>query len=256
MKIIIIGAGRMGLWFYKYFSSKNQETYFYDSDLKRVSELKEKGFMYRDIRDIKGFDVVFCSTNMKSIPHIIESVKNSGFENYFTEISGLKEPIVRNLTALKKPISVHPLFGPGAKKAVGKKIIHVPVKDKEGEYKTVKELFPEMEVVTMSAEEHDALVTRTIQLVQLLSMIYNRLSVEGDWGSSQKMMKFVESVSLYNSDELIKEIFELNKHTKELEKNVQEVLNEINSGDYRIMKKNYFEDLYNKAYKIMEEDNM
>ncbi|MGC9211381.1 MAG: hypothetical protein ACP5FU_04425, partial [Nitrososphaeria archaeon] len=97
---------------------------------------------------------------------------------------------------------------------------------------------------------------RTIQLVQLLSMIYNRLSVEGDWGSSQKMMKFVESVSLYNSDELIKEIFELNKHTKELEKNVQEVLNEINSGDYRIMKKNYFEDLYNKAYKIMEEDNM
>ena len=256
MKIIIIGAGRMGLWFYKYFSSKNHETYFYDSDEKKVSELKGKGFRYSGIDKLNFFDMIFCSTNIKSIPSIIETVKGSGFKGYFVEISGLKGPIMNNLMKLEKPISVHPLFGPGAKTAKGKKIIHVPVKEREEEYKTVKQLFPEMEIATMSPDEHDNIVTHTIQLVQLLSMIYNRLGVDGDWGSSQKMMKLVESVSLYGSDELVKEIFELNPHTEELEESVKETLNKIYNGDYKIIKKEYFEDLYNKAYKIMEEDMM
>ncbi|MGC8600378.1 MAG: hypothetical protein ACP5LX_04930 [Nitrososphaeria archaeon] len=253
MKIIIIGAGRMGLWFYKYFTLKNHETYFYDSDSIRVSDLKEKGFRYSSIDEIKSFDIVFCSTNMKSVPGVIERVKSSGFKKYFIEISGLKTPIVKNLITLEKPISVHPLFGPGARTAKGKKIIHVPLKEKEEESAIVRELFPEMEITTISADEHDRLVTQTIQLVQLISMIYNRLAIEGDWGSSQKMMKLVESVSLYGSDELIKEIFELNPHTEELKENVMDVLKKIYSGDYTVIKKGYFEDLYKKAYKIMED---
>jgi hypothetical protein len=84
-------------------------------------------------------------------------------------------------------------------------------------------------------------------------MIYNRLAIEGDWGSSQKMMKLVESVSLYGSDELIKEIFELNPYTEELKESVMNVLKDIYSGDYTVIKKGYFEDLYKKAYKIMED---
>lgn len=253
MKIIIIGAGKMGLWFYKYFVSKGYETYFYDNDQKKVTELKEKGFRYSDMSHVNKFDAVFCSTNMKNIPSIVEMINKAGFKKRFIEISGLKGPLVKSLLTLENPISVHPLFGPGARTAKGKKIIHVPLKEKEEEYRIVKELFPEMDVITMSADEHDRLVTWTIQLVQLLSMVYNRLSVDGDWGSSQKMMKLAESVSLYGSDELIKEIFELNPHTKEMEEKVNEVLKDIYSGDYKVIKKEYFEDLYNKAYKIMEE---
>ncbi|MFP3130227.1 MAG: prephenate dehydrogenase/arogenate dehydrogenase family protein [Nitrososphaeria archaeon] len=253
MKIIIIGAGKMGIWFYKYFTSKNHETYFYDTDQVKVTDLKDRGFRYHQIDQIKNFDMVFCSTNISSIKRVIDSVKNSEFKKYFVEISGLKTPIVKSLITLEKPISVHPLFGPGARTAKGKKVIHVPLKEKEEESAMVRKLFPEMEITTMSADEHDRLVTKTIQLVQLISMIYNRLAIEGDWGSSQKMMKLVESVSLYGSDELIKEIFELNPYTEELKESVMNVLKNIYSGDYTVIKKGYFEDLYKKAYKIMED---
>jgi Prephenate dehydrogenase len=253
MKIIIIGAGKMGIWFYKYFTSKNHETYFYDTDQVKVADLKDRGFRYHQIDQIKNFDMVFCSTNISSIKRVIDSVKNSEFKKYFVEISGLKTPIVKSLITLEKPISVHPLFGPGARTAKGKKVIHVPLKEKEEESAMVRELFPEMEITTMSADEHDRLVTKTIQLVQLISMIYNRLAIGGDWGSSQKMMKLAESVSLYGSDELIKEIFELNPYTEELKESVMNVLKDIYSGDYTVIKKGYFEDLYKKAYKIMED---
>jgi len=253
MKIIIIGAGRMGIWFYKYFNFKNHETYFYDTDKVKVIDLKDKGFRYHEIDQIKDFDIVFCSTNISSIKRVIDSVKNSGFKKYFVEISALKMPIVKSLITLEKPISLHPLFGPGARTAKGKKLIYVPLKEKEEELAMIRELFPEMEITTMSAEEHDRLVTKTIQLVQLISMIYNRLSIEGDWGSSHRMMKLVESVSLYGSDELIKEIFELNPYTKELKESVMNVLEKIYMGDYTIIKKEYFKDLYTKAYEIMED---
>jgi hypothetical protein len=130
MKIIIIGAGRMGIWFYKYFNFKNHETYFYDTDKVKVIDLKDKGFRYHEIDQIKDFDIVFCSTNISSIKRVIDSVKNSGFKKYFVEISALKTPIVKSLITLEKPISLHPLFGPGARTAKGKEINSRPFKRK------------------------------------------------------------------------------------------------------------------------------
>lgn len=254
MKVLVVGAGKMGQWFYDYFSKRGFEPYFFEINKSVATELEDKGYRFGELSSADSFDAVLCSTNIKSVGDIASKLAEEGFRKPFIEISGVKLPVIESLRRLELPVSIHPLFGPGAKKLKGKRMVLVPVKDKEKELSAARSFFPEAEFIVRDAEEHDRMVSRTIQLVQLLSLIFNRLSPDEAWGTSTYMMRLVESTSLYGSENLIREVFELNPYTGELRDEVEKVLKEVFSGNQRFKKKDYFEELYRKSYEIIEGD--
>ncbi|MGC8569267.1 MAG: hypothetical protein ACP5LW_04610 [Nitrososphaeria archaeon] len=254
MKVLIIGAGRMGLWFYRRLESLGHTAELSERRRERAEELRAQGYRLYGGEGLRGYDMIISATNIGSLQEVIEGVEREGFSGPFVEIGGIKSPYFRLLSGLSYPVSVHPLFGPGASTLIGKKVILVPVKDAEREMSMARKIFEEATIVAMSPEEHDRLVLRTIQLMQLLSIIFNRIAPEEDWSVSQSLMKYVESVSLSGSEELVREMFRMNPYVEELRKEVERAVSEVFDGSFRIRERGYFERLYRKAYRMIESD--
>jgi len=189
MRVTIIGgAGRMGRWLAHYFSSRGHEVTVSDLNLDKAKALAEATgvkLAKNNVEAVKDADLVVVSTPIQVVPHVINEMASHIRKGaVVAEISSLKSNVVKTMAKIAelgvRPLSIHPLFGPGAQKLAGKKIAVIPIVDSGAEVKLAKELFPEAEIIAAGAEEHDRAMGLALSLTYFANMVFASIVGEED----------------------------------------------------------------------------
>lgn len=249
---LIVGAGGMGRWMARHLQA------YYDVWITDINKKAITGeFIEKFVKNpsYDSFKLVVSAVNLSSAVDVIRKLKGAKYAGTVIEMSSLKQGIIAEMAGLAADsVSVHPLFGPGARRLEGKTVLLVPVKDRETEAKIASSIFSGAKIVEIGEKAHDDLVTHTIQLVQILSIISSRLMVHDSdlMGTSSRMMQYVEAASLYNSSRLVGEILNSNSVSGRLFGEIRGVLDELERGSFKINENGNMRELYEKLYYAMD----
>jgi len=177
MRIAVIGAGRMGKWFAKFFLEQGLSVVVSDKDWEKLQKLREE-------LNVEIADIVKA---VKSADRIIVCVPIDNFEDVIREISIHIKPgqEVMDICSVKEnPVNImhryisntvtlgtHPMFGPGAKSIRGQNFILTPTNTKE---QTLAKDFGKWlenkgaNVFFMTPKEHDKIMSIVIGLPYFL----------------------------------------------------------------------------------------
>jgi prephenate dehydrogenase len=181
MRIAVIGgAGLMGAWFVKYFTSKGFSTVLADLRMnaaKKVAHAYGAELAYSNIHAVEGADVAFVCVPIEEIKKVVlEIAPHMRKDSIIAEISSIKNPTLEALrTSARmglKPLSLHPLFGPTADELKGGTIVVVPVVDEFAEVAYTKQLFDEAELFTSELEEHDRAMAIILSLTYFMNIAF------------------------------------------------------------------------------------
>jgi len=181
MRIAVIGgAGLMGAWFVKYFTSKGFSTVLTDLRMdaaQKVAHTYGAELAYSNIDAVEGADVVFVCVPIEEIMKVVlEIAPHMRKDSIIAEISSIKSPTLEALRTLArmglKPLSLHPLFGPTADKLKGETIVVVPVVDERAEVAYAKQLFDEAELFASEFEEHDRAMAVILSLTYFMNIAF------------------------------------------------------------------------------------
>lgn len=196
MRVTIIGgAGRMGRWLAHHFSSRGHEVTISDLNLDKAKALAETTgvkLAKSNVEAVKDANLIMVSTPIQVTPKVINEIKAHIREGAIVaEISSLKSSVVETMTKIAelgmKPLSIHPLFGPGTQKLKGKKIAVIPLIDLKTEINLTEEIFPEAETITVNAEEHDQTMALSLSLPHFINMVFASIVSEEDLKMLKKL---------------------------------------------------------------------
>ena len=221
---IIGGAGRMGRWLIRHFLSQKKDVTISDvrfEEAKRIAESYGVKLAKDNQEAVKEADLIVISTPIRVTPDLLREIAPSVKKDaVVSEISSLKSQVVPILTEMAKqnvkPLSIHPLFGPGAQKLEEERIALIPVVDPSFELKTVENLFPGAEVIVVDAEEHDRAMALTLSLPHFLNMIFASVIGEEDLNALKKLggttftLQLTLSESVMNEDPLLYSSIQMN----------------------------------------------
>lgn len=183
---IIGGAGKMGAWFAKYFLERGYEVVISDIRIDKAREVaRQVGAKVSEsnIKAVRGANLIFVSTPIDVTPRILAEVLPEIDKNaVVVEITSLKSrvlPVLRE-AALRgiRVLSLHPLFGSGAQKLSGEKIVLVPVVDPMGERELAEKIFPEAKIILVEYSVHDRTMALTLALTHFINILF--ASIIGD----------------------------------------------------------------------------
>ena len=182
--IAIVGAGKMGLWFCNYFSRKdNYNVSLYDKrkfSLEVDLDLKGKGHKITACKSldqcVKNADIVIICVPIKTTVSVINKCARIMKKGAcIVEITSVKTDIFKSL--LKIPdsltaLSIHPMFGPGAKNIHNTKILMIPIRNELKEQKLVKSMFNESKVIVIKdSKYHDRLMAIILGMVYYVNLL-------------------------------------------------------------------------------------
>jgi len=278
MKISIIGVGNMGYLFAKYFKDKF-DIYLYDINIDKAKEAAEKlKVNYYTSLSISDSDFLFLSLPIEEIKKFLEDLYYKGYKDITVcEISSIKSGIFEKLKILANKgittLCIHPLFGPGGEKLKKRKIVFIPVKDKEREEGLLKEIFKDFEIIVSSYEEHDKFMAYILSLTHIINLAFIKVLPDlkklNPLAGSTFTLQTLLSGSILNDDQsLLSSIHLNNPYTKlaledyiRILEGIMKLLNKDNKKEYeeliREVKEKYkkfstTEESYQKLYQILE----
>ncbi len=211
MKITIIGAaGRMGSWFSRYLSKNGHEVYAYDKveftpnnniHVIRKSELKDVIF---------NADALMLCVPMHSIYESIRLARYMRPSSLLIEITSIKQGIPKRLRYYSskyniRPLSIHPLFGPGADVDALNRYALVPVISAEEEYSTARSIF-KGEIITVDEDVHDRTMAYILGMVYIMNVAWLMLTdckergLLNELGGSTYRVQSILAESILNDD--------------------------------------------------------
>ena len=217
MRIIIIGSrGRLGSVLSSMFTSAGHIVVGID--------IFNAGILDQEIRD--------ADIALLAVP-IAESI---GLLKKYTpvcpiiETSSVKRPFkeFRNVV-----ISIHPLFGPLSVDEEGmNNIAFIRDISPAGSIEIVRSLFPDFNIISMTAEDHDQLAIQLQVIPYIISILSSRLMTDTDVSTrSRNALAALARVSGAQNGEVLKDTIRLNPFSKIAFTRILETLNEI-GGEY------------------------
>ncbi len=196
MKVAVIGgAGRMGRWFVKYFLDRGYEVIVSDirhDEARIFAESVRAEFVEDNVEAAKSAEIIVLSTPIEATPNILEEIALKLDPSVTVlEICSIKchvIPVLRRIAGQGiLTLSLHPLFGPGVEKIRDEKVALVPICNVVSELKIAKNLFPEMEIIVVDAEEHDKAMALTLSLPHFLNMVFASTIMDEDINALKKL---------------------------------------------------------------------
>lgn len=177
---VIGGAGRMGRWLIQYFVSEGHDVIISDirtDEAERLAKSVGVKFVKENIAAVGDADLTVVSAPIPVIPQVLMEISPCLKRNsIIAEISSLKSGIVPVLMRITdrnvKPLSIHPLFGPGAQRLEQEKVALVPLINPSSEVESVKKIFPGVEVIVVDAKEHDRAMALTLSLPHFVNIAF------------------------------------------------------------------------------------
>lgn len=176
---IIGGTGRMGQWFQQYFSSLGLKV-----------EVSGKNTKLTNKTIAETADIILISVPIADTESVLEEIiPHVKKESLLTDVTSLKLLTMKTMErAVSATLGMHPLFGPSIGDPVGQKIVFCHQKDNQY-VQFLQSLFEAsgMNVITMSADEHDYHMAYIQALTHALNLLYAKILFEQKDALSKKL---------------------------------------------------------------------
>jgi len=177
-KICIIGgAGKMGRWFSNYFVQQRGYSVFVYDTKKGYDKSSSKIVFCNSLKDcLNDADYVIISVPVGTTPTMIrECASLMKPRSTLLEIASLKKDTIKSLSKIRKsivPISIHPMFGPGAAKLNDSKILMVPVRDIKKEKRRLRSILGDAKILVINnSYHHDKLMALILGIVYYANLV-------------------------------------------------------------------------------------
>jgi len=180
MKIAILGAGKMGVWFVKFCKENGEQVILADRNKEKLARLgKELEVETGDFADaVKKADNVIICVSISAFADVVKKIAPGVREGQtVVDICSVKEQPVKIMHQYIKKglvLGTHPVFGPGSKGVRNKAYILTPTNPKEEafaeKYKTWLEKVG-ARVFIMSPKKHDELMSVVLGFPHFLGLV-------------------------------------------------------------------------------------
>ncbi len=197
MKIAILGAGKMGIWFAKFFQEKGHSIVLADRKKDKLAQLKkELNVETADFADaVRGADRVLICVSINSFEEIVKKISHAIRKGQVVmDICSIKEAPVNIMHKYLKDgliLGTHPAFGPGSSGLKHKAFILTPTNAEEQkfaeEFKKCLEK-EEARVFIMSPKHHDELISIVLGFPHFLGVVTcDTLLEKADFSETKKV---------------------------------------------------------------------
>ena len=180
MKIAILGAGKMGVWFVNFCKENGEQVILADRNKEKLARLgKELEVETGDFADaVKKADNVIICVSISAFADVVKKIAPGVREGQtVVDICSVKEQPVKIMHQYIKKglvLGTHPVFGPGSKGVRNKAYILTPTNPKEEafaeKYKTWLEKVG-ARVFIMSPKKHDELMSVVLGFPHFLGLV-------------------------------------------------------------------------------------
>jgi prephenate dehydrogenase len=180
MKIAVIGAGKMGVWFAKFFESKGYDVILADRKKEKLEAQKE---LLVDLTTslqeaVHDADQILLCVSINAMEEVVKAISPALHEGQVVmDICSIKETPVKTMHQHIKNATVlgtHPVFGPGSNGVKHKAYVLTPTNAKEQEFAEHFKQWLEKEeahVFIMTPKKHDELMSVVLGLPHFLGLV-------------------------------------------------------------------------------------
>ncbi len=180
MRLAVIGAGKMGVWFARFFQSKGYSVVLADRKQEKLDAVKDLQVdLTADFRQaVKDADQILLCVSINAIEEVAKTISPAIHEGQVVmDIASIKEAPVKTMHEYIKGglvLGTHPVFGPGSNGVKHKAYILTPTNAKEQEFaEKFKQWLDEEEahVFIMTPKKHDELMSVVLGLPHFLGLV-------------------------------------------------------------------------------------
>ncbi len=180
MKVAVIGAGRMGRWFSKFFAEQGMHVVVSDKESQKLARLAEelKVEIADNVNAVKRADRILICVPIENFESVIAEIQPYiRPEQEVMDICSVKElpvNIMHRYIKNARVLGTHPLFGPGVRNIKNQNFVLTPTDTRE---KTLAEEWGSWlrdkgaKVFIMSPTEHDKLMSIVLGLPYFLGLV-------------------------------------------------------------------------------------
>ena len=180
MKIAVIGAGKMGVWFTKFFESKGYDVILAD---RKKAKLEAQKDLLVDLTTsfeeaVQDADQILLCVSINAMEEVAKAISPAVHEGQVVmDICSIKEAPVKTMHQYLNGATVlgtHPVFGPGSNGVKHKAYVLTPTNAKEQEFAEHFKKWLEQEeahVFIMSPQKHDELMSVVLGLPHFLGLV-------------------------------------------------------------------------------------
>ncbi len=180
MRIAVIGAGKMGVWFAKFFLAKDYDVVLADRKKEKLEKLKDLTVdLTTNFQEaVCGADQIFLCVSISAIEEVTKQIAPVLHEGQVVmDICSIKEAPVKIMHKYVKKATVlgtHPVFGPGSNGVKHKAYILTPTNPEEEKFAQEFKVWLETEkanVFVMTPKKHDELMSIVLGLPHFLGLV-------------------------------------------------------------------------------------
>jgi prephenate dehydrogenase len=180
MRIAILGAGKMGVWFAKFYLSKGFDVVLADRKKEKLEKLKDLtvDLTTSFTEAVQDADQILLCVSIDAVEEVAKQISHALHKDqYVMDIASIKEKPVKTMHEHIKNATVlgtHPVFGPGSNGVKHKTFILTPTKPKEEAFAAKFKKWLEHEeahVFVMSPQKHDQLMAVVLGLPHFLGYV-------------------------------------------------------------------------------------
>ena len=182
MRIAIIGAGKMGVWFAKFFKSQGFDVILADRNKEKIAKLRSTDIQVDLTSDFKSAvenaDQILICVSISAFEEVVKTISPAIQDDQVVmDICSIKEAPVKIMHQYIKNATVlgtHPVFGPGSNGVKHKAYVLTPINEKELEFaEHIKKWLEQQEahVFIMTPKKHDELISVVLGLPHFLGLV-------------------------------------------------------------------------------------
>jgi len=219
MRIAILGAGKMGVWFAKFFLEEGYSVVIADRKQEKLTKLKEElEIETSDFAEaVKNADKVLICVSIRAFEEIVKKISPAVRDGQVVmDICSIKDVPVQTMHKhLKRGLilGMHPVFGPGSTTVENKAFVLTPTNSQEAEFaKDFKKWLEtkKARVFVMPPEKHDQLMSIVLGLPHFLGLVacdtlleqHNYPETKDVAGTTYRMLFTLAEVAALENSEL------------------------------------------------------
>ncbi|MCW4024304.1 MAG: prephenate dehydrogenase/arogenate dehydrogenase family protein [Candidatus Bathyarchaeota archaeon] len=180
MRIAVIGAGKMGVWFAKFFQSRGYSVVLADRKQEKLVPHQNQSFSLTTnfSEAVKDADQVLLCVAIDAMEEVTKTISPALHKGQVVmDVCSVKQTPVEVMHRYIKDATVlgtHPVFGPGSNGIAHKAYILTPTNSEEEKFASEFKAWLEKEeahVFVMSPKKHDELIAVVLGLPHFLGLV-------------------------------------------------------------------------------------
>ncbi len=205
MRVAIIGAGKMGRWFTRFFLEEGDSVVVSSRSKEKLLQIRDEfGVEIADnVNAVKKVDRIVICVPLESLETVVKEIRSHVRpDQVVMDVCSIKEEPVKTMHEYIKTgitLGTHPVFGPGAKSIENQNFVLTPINDEEKRFaEDFKSWLEERKanVFIMSPRKHDEIMSVVLGFPHFIGLVVcdtllnhpNFLETKKVAGASYKML--------------------------------------------------------------------